>query len=34
MVASWMFEDFKSALSEDLSSQPISDINLKVLAQL
>ncbi|KAJ4917361.1 Pre-mRNA-processing protein 40A [Raphanus sativus] len=31
MVASWMFEDFKSALSEDLSSQPISDINLKLI---
>ncbi|KAF8114111.1 hypothetical protein N665_0042s0033, partial [Sinapis alba] len=31
MVASWIFEDFKSALSEDLSSQPISDINLKLI---
>ncbi|XP_048599173.1 pre-mRNA-processing protein 40A isoform X2 [Brassica napus] len=31
MVSSWMFEDFKSALSEDLSSQPISDINLKLI---
>uniref|UniRef100_A0A1J3DVY8 Pre-mRNA-processing protein 40A n=1 Tax=Noccaea caerulescens TaxID=107243 RepID=A0A1J3DVY8_NOCCA len=31
MVTSWTFEDFKSALSEDLSSQPISDINLKLV---
>ncbi|XP_013592190.1 PREDICTED: pre-mRNA-processing protein 40A isoform X1 [Brassica oleracea var. oleracea] len=31
MVSSWVFEDFKSALSEDLSSQPISDINLKLI---
>ncbi|XP_033137854.1 pre-mRNA-processing protein 40A isoform X3 [Brassica rapa] len=31
MVSSWMFEDFKSALSEDLSSQPVSDINLKLI---
>jgi len=30
MVSSWLFEDFKSAISEDLSTQQISDINLKV----
>ncbi|KAL1194306.1 Pre-mRNA-processing protein 40A [Cardamine amara subsp. amara] len=31
MVSSWLFEDFKSAISEDISSQPISDINLKLI---
>ncbi|XP_024006022.1 pre-mRNA-processing protein 40A isoform X3 [Eutrema salsugineum] len=31
MVSSWMFEDFKSAISEDLSTQPISEINLKLI---
>jgi pre-mRNA-processing factor 40 len=31
MVSSWLFEDFKSAISEDLSTQQISDINLKLI---
>ncbi|XP_023644835.1 pre-mRNA-processing protein 40A isoform X1 [Capsella rubella] len=31
MVSSWLFEDFKSAISEDLIPQPISDINLKLI---
>ncbi|CAN1274624.1 Pre-mRNA-processing protein 40A [Linum perenne] len=29
MVLTWSFEDFKAALSEDIDSQSISDINLK-----
>lgn len=31
MVYSWTFEDFKAAISEDVGSSSISDINLKVL---
>lgn len=31
MVSStWTFEDFKAAISDDVSSPPISEINLKV----
>ncbi|CAN1775918.1 Pre-mRNA-processing protein 40A [Linum perenne] len=31
MVLTWSFEDFKAALSEDIDSQSISDINLKLV---
>ena len=31
MVSSWTVEDFKAAISEDVGSSPVSDINLKVL---
>lgn len=30
LSSTWTFEDFKSALSKDISSPPISDFNLKV----
>ncbi|KAJ6344836.1 hypothetical protein OIU76_006382 [Salix suchowensis] len=31
MVSTWTFEDFKGAVSDDIGSPPISDINLKLL---
>ncbi|KAJ9186855.1 hypothetical protein P3X46_002384 [Hevea brasiliensis] len=31
MSSTWTFEDFKAAISDDVSSPPISDINLKLL---
>lgn len=31
MVSTWTVEDFKAAISEDVGSSSISDINLKVL---
>ncbi|KAJ4848786.1 hypothetical protein Tsubulata_025770 [Turnera subulata] len=31
MVAKWTFEEFKAAISDDVGSPPISDINLKLL---
>ncbi|KAF2324233.1 hypothetical protein GH714_010960 [Hevea brasiliensis] len=32
MSSTWTFEDFKAAISDDVSSPPISDINLKITA--
>ncbi|XP_027363511.1 pre-mRNA-processing protein 40A-like isoform X2 [Abrus precatorius] len=31
LLSTWTFEDFKSALSKDISSPPISDFNLKLV---
>ncbi|KAJ8762609.1 hypothetical protein K2173_008048 [Erythroxylum novogranatense] len=31
MLSTWTFEDFRSAISDDIGSPPISDINLKLL---
>ncbi|KDP41586.1 hypothetical protein JCGZ_15993 [Jatropha curcas] len=31
MTSAWTFEDFKAAISDDIGSPPISDINLKLL---